>query len=699
MAMTGLERARAIAVFNPTALPTGFLQPLFAGPSGDNKSYVQILRDPATINRFLPVAWPERDCTMIEEELVAAAGGESLWGFVFPGEAPLVLPWSRFREVMRDRLDDEALSGNPLLAFDIVDTLDLVERKRAVFSRAFERYGAIDREAAERWRDRAILEPALAKVVSTIRSRDARPSSVTDMSVEPTAYMRARLSDGQVTVMLEQLDGGVERALNDAYQALRASLPELFPEDVEVTVRHRSRPEQPQPTSSTITIVIVGRIRKGDVQHDKWAQIGVEVVDADHFQSERRTRRGAPLTIIVGAHADWPHMVELGGRMSGRRAVYVTLSNSVPPIKRDLKFQEAAQHPTITFFAPFATSSDFKRDSVQQIAPLVEILREESADNKDRPLPKVTQHRTLMRESVWADQGLTEASCRLSARALRAGTLVGAQAKLYLQGRFEAGDQSRLESAFSLLFDLQATRSLAEFERRRAAMLLLVERATRFESNEASRRAHPGVRELFEMRGWRILSEDSSGLRIGDGQREFSVAVLDQGQTAPSENPVAPTPALGRAALLVVHMQPKREELLVGNRGEFFHIATEDIALMAPDSPWIWPVLRRHLFEAKGRLALASLRLSAALVVEAIRMNRVQTSFVDVDWEEVERVMSADDCERFVDFHGRRAKNGHALIVADIANNQSPPRRGPAVIGLVIHDKGPFVSASVDLNV
>lgn len=118
---------------------------------------------------------------------------------------------------------------------------------------------------------------------------------------------------------------------------------------------------------------------------------------------------------------------------------------------------------------------------------------------------------------------------------------------------------------------------------------------------------------------------------------------------------------------------------------------------MVPESPWIWPILRRQLLDASGRSTLAALRLAAALVAEAIRMNRVQTSFVDVDWDEVANVMSADDCERFVDFHNRGIERRRAFLVTKVANNKTPAARVPAVVELTIEDDGPMVSASVDM--
>jgi hypothetical protein len=88
-------------------------------------------------------------------------------------------------------------------------------------------------------------------------------------------------------------------------------------------------------------------------------------------------------------------------------------------------------------------------------------------------------------------------------------------------------------------------------------------------------------------------------------------------------------------------LAPKREQLLVGNSGQFFHIALEDIAMMEPQTLWIWSVLERQLLVSTRQPTLAALRLSAGLIAEAINLGRVQTSFVDVDWDEVARLAAA----------------------------------------------------------
>jgi hypothetical protein len=148
----------------------------------------------------------------------------------------------------------------------------------------------------------------------------------------------------------------------------------------------------------------------------------------------------------------------------------------------------------------------------------------------------------------------------------------------------------------------------------------------------------------------------------------------------------------------VIHLEPKREQLLVGNSGQFFHIALEDIAIMEPQTSWIWPVLERQLHTSTRQPTLAALRLSAGLIAEAISLDRVQTSFVDVDWDEVARLAAEKDCERFLEFHPRGIEKRTAFVVVPKVTLTDGTRRGPAVVQLTLEPDGPMVSAAVDFN-
>lgn len=271
--------------------------------------------------------------------------------------------------------------------------------------------------------------------------------------------------------------------------------------------------------------------------------------------------------------------------------------------------------------------------------------------------------------------------------------MLGGRARLYCQGRISDHEQDQWEFGFRPLFEMHEAKTRIRIDGRRSTLLLLVERVARFEPGELKHQLREGARRLLEMRGWRLVDARGDGLEIADRQRQFSVAILDAGEPPPQEDPLAQTPGLGRAPVLVVHPQPKREQLLIGNRGQFFHVALEDIALMEPDTTWVWRVLRRQLLENTGKLTLAALRLAAALIVEAIRMGRVQTSIMDVDWADVERVMGADDCERFVAFHERGIQRGVAMVTANVSTLASS--HGRAFIELMIEDDGPAVTANV----
>jgi hypothetical protein len=136
--MSDIQEARAIAAFRMMGPSEGFLQPVFAGDHGDNQTYIQILKRSATIERFETIVWPDRDCFMLEEEITASVAGESVWGFQFDGEPPLIRRWSQFCQEMFERIGAGQLANKALLQFDIVDTLGGVDK----FSEAFLRLPA-----------------------------------------------------------------------------------------------------------------------------------------------------------------------------------------------------------------------------------------------------------------------------------------------------------------------------------------------------------------------------------------------------------------------------------------------------------------------------------------------------------------------------------------------------------------------------
>ena len=58
--MSAPQSATAISGFNLAAQSVGFLQPLFAGATGDNQTYVQRLDHFDRVRGFEAVAWPEQ---------------------------------------------------------------------------------------------------------------------------------------------------------------------------------------------------------------------------------------------------------------------------------------------------------------------------------------------------------------------------------------------------------------------------------------------------------------------------------------------------------------------------------------------------------------------------------------------------------------------------------------------------------------
>lgn len=691
--------ARAVAVFNPTAPALGFLQPLLVGIGGDNRSFVQIFTAPDRLIRFSEVAWPDRDFVVLKDEPLLQIGGEPLWGFVFPDEQPLVAFWSEFRETMRARVDDPKLSDKPLQLFDIVDTLDFDEFKPGIYSRAYRAYSEMGPAAANRWRDRSILEPALARMLPTLGLPFHRTTVMDGPRQESGSTLprlRARVADGEAQVFLEGAIGEAEqRAFQDAYDLLVAQYPDLFADGVRVVASHPPRRAGPPSTKGDgTTVVLVGRIREGNVAYEDWLSHGVEVTDESRFDPALRLRRVPKLTILLGAQPDWPQLVETGMRMGERPAVIVSLSTSAAPLIRDLEFQARTSLPTVTFFAPYATSTVRGRDPVTPIRPLLDIVRLETERGTFFDVRRLfqAQHYMLVREPIWAKQTTLEVACRLAARALKAGAVLGGAARLYSQGAVGIADHERFAAALSNLFQFDMGEPVL-IDARRATLLLLVERIAQNEPSEHAERQRQGVMRLFELRGWRIAKDHGRAFDLEDDQRRFSVVMVDHPRDLPAEDPDASAPGLTHAPLLVIHTQARREQLLIGNRGQFFHAAVEDIALIEPGTPWVWKVLYRQLFEAAGRPTQGALRLCAGLIVEAISLKRIQRSLSDIDWDHVHDLLSTPDCERFVRFLEQRTPKGRTALVIQTAEKTGSAHRQIAV-DLFIEDDGPVVQGT-----
>lgn len=708
------SQKRAVAVFNPTAPEPGFLQPLLLGFGGENRSFVQTFSAPNRITGFAEVAWPDRDFVYLKDELVLTIGGEPLWGFLFPGEAPVVGLWSAFRAVMSGRIGDPNLESRPLLLFDIVDTLDLDDAKPDVFTRAFRAYAEMGVQAAARWRDRAILEPALARMLPRLNIQPHR-TTVLDAPADHTLpRLRARSDNDEVVVHLEGSVGETEQsAFQREYDRLAEQFPDIFPHATRVFAGPPPRRAGPMPLKiSGVAVVLVGRLADGDMFRGQRAAADVEVLEEQSFHPALRTRQVPAISVILGAQSDWPRLAEVGMRMGEHPAVIVFLSTSAVPLIRDLEYQANTTLPTLAFFAPYATSTVSGRDPVKTIAPLIEMLREQVAYG--RPFNTVdffvAQHNLLLREPIWAEQDPIELLCRLAVRAIKAGAVLDGDARLYRQGYVDADDFGGWESAMGHLFHLTVGGATSRIDGRRAALLLLVERWAKYDPS-AQREATVGaVRRLFHLRGWSIGEERGQSFDLearphpqGRGallpsdqteiERRFSVIVIDNARDMPSEDPKAPAPGLTRAPLLVIHTQSRREALLVGNRGQFFHASIDDIPLIKPGTPWVWAVLKRQLFNGNGRLSQAALRLSAALVIEAIQFNHVDASLSNCDLSDVHQLLLGPDFERFVRFaQPRRQKGPITLAISAMAAKNDEEEQ--LFIDLSIEREGPVIALS-----
>lgn len=690
---SGILSARAVALFNPTSEP-GFLQPLFAGGRGDNRTYVQIFSAPDHLDGLIDVAWPERDVAGLINEPIVEIGGETLWAFQFPGDDRIVDHWNGFREFMRGRIADPVLADRPLLLFDIVDTLEIAEARRDVFTRAYRTYAAMHGDAADRWRNRAILEPALAKAISepegSFDREGIEPGDPRAFVYRPSFRIE---SDGAQTRLVSQkpLRKVDMQRLSEAYEALIREFPEILPKNFKIVPTTRP-PAATTPFEMPVTfrVILTGRLQTTALRQD-WLSEDVEVISGSHFHPQLRTGRKPDLTIILGMQTDWGEMVRMSLTMGADQAIIISLSSARLPLLRDFEFQSKVQHPTITLFAPYSGGARDRRDPISSIKPLLRILRHEMKEEPTTLIQRLfkARHNVFLRERIVEEDAPIEAGCRLAAKALKSGSRVDGQARLYVEGGLFFEADMAWCSIFDPMFTMESRYPL-EVDAPASTLHLLVERDEFGRGDKEGARMIRGIRRIFEMRGWTVSEGTRGSFEIEAEDRRFSVLVVGDGKQTPLENDLYPNPGLTRAPLLILHSQGNRDQLLIGNRGQFFHATPEDIALMVPGTMWVWPILRKQLFDKRPHVSQSMLRLTAALVVEAIRMDRFDAT-PHIGWGWISNCLSSADCERFIAFVEQRGPKNPVIL--EIRTQHSDDGAANSVrVAFSILDDGPQVS-------
>lgn len=680
---------RAIAAFNPAAGEPGFLQPLLVPSGGDNRSFIQICASPDRVDDFGEVSWPDEHVLHLPAQVEVTRGGAALWGFSLPDEPPIVDFWQAFRERMAALLAHPALEHRPLLQFDIVETLGFVGKKREVFTRAYQTYLAMDAQAAGNWRDRAILEPALEHLLRApglMRAGDRLGES-------PSSY-RARLIDGNIHIFDDgAIDAGLQLELQKRYERLAAELPEIFPQRALVlSVQRPSRTFAQKPKEPSIQLVLAESLRGALRTDDRWLAPGVQAISADDYHPGLEKDRRPDLDIIIGSHRDNPQMIDLSQRSNRDKAIVFALSTSAVPVTSDLDFQSAVDLPTVTYFAPFATSPDLGRNPIKTVQPLVAMLRKAMQGQVDFSLRRLmrAQHLMLMRESLKRGSDPIASLCRLAARAMKAGAPLNGQGVFFTQGSVNPVEQQSLAYALDFIFSVDDKNPI-NIAGRPATLLLLVERLSDFVADRYRDELNQGVRRLFQMRGWLVTEARGNIFDISDDQRQFTVILLDGDEPLPGEEASIMRPGFTRAPLLVVHASPRRERLLSANLGGNFHVAIEDIALVKPQSLWVWEILRRQLIGKKTATSVSAVRLVAALIVEAIREQRTYSQNETVDWHRIMELLTRPRPELSIVFQRRHAAGEIGLTVGfgELRLRDEPP----IFLRLKIEDSGPAVEA------
>jgi len=694
--MTEPLTMKAVGAFNPTARPIGFLQPLFAGGHGDNQTYIQRLEGWSRIGGFDAVAWPERDTVTFADPTAATLGGESLWAFQFPDEPLLLLPWEDFRTAMAGRTTDAVLADRPLLLFDIVQTLGLEDQKPETFDRAFHAYARAGRAAAERWRDKEILEPRLLDALL----RDAARAPSDSEAIPIRHIFQARIVDGAVRVAMR---GGASPAvsmkLERAYREILTRFPDIFPRGGRVEIENAPftpapfKQETPEPAA--VTVVLVGKLCNRQLTIPGLdPRSSTEILDIDDLPMHRRRVSQSQLYLLVGTQSEWRVLAAAAEQLSDLPAVAVMLTVSSAPLLRDVEFQGVSPLPSVSIFTP--SGSREHGDALRPLQPLIDILIHTERPRKpvmDRHgLP--ARHNLLLRADVRTARDAAEVCCRLGARALRSGIRPGARADVFIERPSHASPLDDYGRLFGVLFasgyptQIDVPPSAPTLSRRLRHLTLLVERND-MGPRHVGDHIIEGVERLFAMRGWQAKREGAH-FQVSDEHRQFSAIVVERKEEIPAEEGQLARPGFGRAPLLVIHVAARREALLIGNRGEYCHIALDDIGQMRPGTPWIWPVLRRQLMIPSARPMLAALRLAAAIAAEAIRLDRYELLSEGWSMGRILSALEAKDCERFLDFAPNGITRREILLHLRLPQSEEAADDRPdPILRLRIDDDGP----------
>lgn len=484
--------------------------------------------------------------------------------------------------------------------------------------------------------------------------------------------------------------------LERAYQAILTRFPDLFPADGVLKVDAMPvRPAPPVPSYQppNVTILLSGRLRKRQLYRPGLDRNIAEVIDIDSL-ANRRTRAPSSTYLLVGARSDWRTLVEDARDLSDLPAIVVILTVSSAPLLRDVELQDALSLPSISLFTP--SGSRDRNDASKVMEPLIDMLTQ--AEKPKVPganlLDLPARHNLLLRADMRGSRDPVELCCRLGARALRSGVRPGARARLYVErnvGSIFNEDYGRpFEPLFAIPFPTQIEVPIDPAIRRAKSryLTLILERGD-LSSRHLAEQISEGVEGLFAMRGWQAKREGEH-LRVSLPDRSFSACIAFNKEDIPLEDQDLDHPAFGRSPLLVIHVSPRRETLLVGNRGQFSHIALEDIGQMRPGTSWLWPILRRQLMAPAARPSLAALRLASSIAAEAIRLDRCQ--FLSEGWslDRILATLDARDCERFVDFAPDGITRHDVLLhmrlpqSADMADDRPDP-----ILRLAIEDEGP----------
>jgi hypothetical protein len=659
--------ATVIGAFNLTAQRIGFLQPFFSIGNRVNHPYIQKTSSHNLILAFEETTWPESDTFGIENGITTTVGEESIWAFIFPNEPPLILPWEAFRRRMQELFENSHLIERPLLQFDIATTLgleDLIGNAALNAYRAYTRYGG---NAAGRWRDRYILEPAINEAIG-------QPKLTSQNKTQENEELRVFIENKNLVIETTNENiPPLSEEIKKAYTALCNMYPEIFIENV--ALKFLVKPSKFFAVDKKRASRIYLYINSDSTRlFGKTAQENnIIIIDQKTLIAfiQNPSEKDACF-IITDSIEEKFYLEERANVRSYKNMFFVKIKRGAA--KSFERNSDVSEHdlPTICIENTFTSQINqnfldayfiFVLSIVsRQQTPEVSIETIENSARKILETSDAVFFRVLLRPKTTD----VYSRCQIMIQLIRRFIPSGSRVIIYSNDSIQPTRAKIWIDALSAAYKITYTSISIDTKVSRNSVLVCAEQyrnTNNMDVVEATRL----VSMAFEMLNWTISRNGSSSLnsfKLHDPKRskKYDVIVVRKREDWPTQIERRSPSYFDQPKVIIVHLLPKKEEILSGNLGDYFHIALDEIPAIRPGSNWVWSILQQQLSRYKNNNSLTKLRLCAAIALRAIEEGRMERQTESIDSEKIVYALSRPNIDRFVQLSEKWRKSNEILM-------------------------------------